>query len=66
MEYGKSNDLIQGTCGWGAENAYFDKTGYKWEEYRRCNSITGGCNWTDDCANAPIADQCTSDADCQA
>lgn len=28
-QYGKSENLIKGECGWGSEDWTFDKTGYK-------------------------------------
>lgn len=64
IEFGASVEVIQGTCGWGGENGFLDKTGYFEQTFKKCNSLTGNCRWSDECAKSAIKDKCSSDNDC--
>ena len=64
IEYGVSTDLIQGTCGWGAENAFLDKTNYFEQRFKKCGSVSGNCVWTDTCGKTKKPNECSTDNDC--
>ncbi|PWV95961.1 hypothetical protein DFQ01_12338 [Paenibacillus cellulosilyticus] len=65
VEFGHSNDLIQGTCGWGTENLSLDKTGYYSYSTYKCNSSLKDCYSTSVCANSNPGDGCKGlDSNC--
>ncbi|OBZ16330.1 hypothetical protein A8L34_27005 [Bacillus sp. FJAT-27264] len=63
VAFGKSKDLIQGSCGWGAENIYLDRTDYY--EYLQKNCVSGNnCNYETVCQIKDPPDTCYSNANC--
>lgn len=61
VEYGNAKQLIKGDCGWGTENASFDKTGYYEYSTWKCNAAIKDCYSTTICASSNPGDGCKGD-----
>lgn len=63
VEFGKSSHLIKGNCGWGTENAYFDKTGYYTYYAYQCTAPKT-CGLVSICTTSQPPDTCSSPTQC--
>ncbi|BBH22069.1 hypothetical protein Back11_34140 [Paenibacillus baekrokdamisoli] len=62
VKFGKSKDLIQGSCGWGAENVYLDKTDY--HEYVTKKCVGTNCEYVTICSIQDLPHTCAQNYNC--